>query len=308
MNALNEQKIRCTDITRPVRCPICIQSREFRNTGVAITGSLIYICKKCSGYFLFPKVNVDYSDSGWTEKRLESWDKDIRRGRRFAQAISARIHEQWGCRIRNVLEIGCGSAFMGKGFESLGCSYTGIEVDTASVAFAQKEGLEVYCTPAEKIDDSPISDRKYDLVLSSNVFEHLENPYKAFQNLRVLASGLIIIIVPNAEGLFHRMKARRSFRKLIQWYQGNRREIAYSIDGFWHNIAYSAKTLEYLAEKASLELLDIEVIGINDRTFGFVQPNRKFLYRVASGFAALFGMDSEIMLVARAESAGSAQK
>ena len=91
--------------------------------------------------------------------------------------------------------------------------------------------------------------------------------------------------------------------RLSQLYHKNSREIAYSIDGYWHNIAYCAKTLEHLANNASLEVLEIKTIGINDKTFGFVQPNLSLLYRMASGFAAILRMDTGIMLVARTGSA-----
>ena len=42
------------------------------------------------------------------------------------------------------------------------------------------------------------------------------------------------------------MKANRFFRKLNQWCKGETLEIVYSIDGYWHNIAYSSKTLQSL--------------------------------------------------------------
>jgi len=302
MHNLDKGLDRTSGVPHPSCCPVCHAGGEYKKTEVAIAGGCIYICRACSGYFLFSKAAIDYNAYGWTERRQEHWDEDWRRGCKFAQAISKRLHEQWGYSIRSGLEIGCGSGFMGKGFESIGCSYTGIDVDAESIAFAQEKGLEVYRLLAEQLDSSTIADRRYDLILSSNVFEHVEDPVKTFQNVRALAKGIIVIIVPNANGLFQRLKANRFLLRLAQSVQKNTREIAYSIDGYWHNIAYSTRTLEHLAEMSSLEVIDIETIGTNDKTFGLVQPNPSFLYRMASGFAAMLGMDSGIILVARAGS------
>jgi hypothetical protein len=87
--------------------------------------------------------------------------------------------------------------------------------------------------------------------------------------------------------------------KLIQRITGTDRKIAYSIDGYWHNISYSKETLRYLCDITGIDVIKIESIGNNDPVFGFVQPNTTLLYRLASSFAALLKMDSQLLLIGK---------
>lgn len=281
------------------KCPICTSASDFQRTAVCIATGQVYLRAKCSGYFLFPNEKIEYNGSGWTGFRKQNWQKDVQRGYAFARSISAHVRARLGRPLKSVLEIGCGSAFMGPGFESLGVSYRGVDVDSESVALANNNGLEVYCVPAEELACHVVSQRQYDLVLSSNTFEHLANPPRVFHNLRGLSRGIIVIVVPNPHGLFARLRANRFFSKAIQLYSGNTRQFAYAIDGCWHAIAYSRDTLEHLARRAGLSVEEIRPMNKNDETFGFVQPNRAFSYLLASKFADALGMSSELILFAR---------
>jgi SAM-dependent methyltransferase len=283
----------------PTSCPICTQSDGFRNTGVRVAGGHIHVCRECSGYFLYPPAHVEYQGSNWGQRREKTWSRDIQRGYRFARAICESIENELGHPVRHVLEIGCGSAFMGVGFESMGCSYTGIDVDPKAIAFAQSKSLNAHCIAAETIGDSAISDRTFDLIISSNTFEHFREPLVAFKSLTAISKGIIVVIVPNPNGLFATMKSSRLFLRLSQIYNRDKRNIVHTIDGNWHNIAYAQQTLEYLAEKAGLEVQKVEPIGTSDPVFGFVQPHYSLSYRIASGFARLLGMDAQLILFAR---------
>lgn len=289
-------------LVHPTNCPICNSQDGFLNTKVRISDGLVHICKTCSGYFLFPPMEVEYTDSGWTKSRELKWEKDVEVAKEHARVIVDRIRDYLGRPVESVLEIGCGSAFMGVGFNSLGCDYTGIDVDAQSIEFAKKEGINACCLPAEEMCKSDQVNRKYDLILSSNVFEHLYAPHRVFQDLSKICGGIVVIIVPNPKGLFARLKSRKTFRKLTRLILRNDEELAYSIDGRWHNIAYSKETLRYLCEQTGLEPLKLATMGINDRVFGFVQRNQSLLYRTVSGIASLLGMDSELILIAKPES------
>ena len=282
----------------PTSCPICNSQDEFLNTGVRIAGGFVNICKTCSGYFLWPPVTAECTDSGWIELRESKWEEDVRIAHRCAPAIVERIKGYLGRPVKSVLEIGCSSAFMGIGFTSLGCDYTGIDVDAQSIEFARKKGIDAHCIPVEEICKCDQLNRKYDLIFSSNVFEHLSDPYAAFGALGAICGGVIVIIVPNARGLFARLKSSKSIRKVIRLITRGNTELAYSIDGRWHDMAYCKETLRYLCEQTGLEPLRLSSMGINDPTFGFVQHNQSLLYRFAAGFASLLGMASELILIA----------
>ena len=243
-------------------------------------------------------MHVEYTDSEWSKSREEKWENDIQRAHKFAPRISKSIEYYLGRPVQSVLEIGCSSAFMGMGFNSFGCDYTGIDVDSKSIEFAKSKGIDAYCLSAEDIGEHTLPRSKYDLIISSNVFEHLDDPCKAFQNLRRICGGIIVLIVPNPKGLFAVLRANKSIRKLLQLVSGYKRETAYSIDGCWHNIGYSLQTFGYLCEQTSFEPLKIAPMDKNDRVFGFVQPNYSFKYKLAASIAGLLGMENEIILIA----------
>lgn len=284
-------------------CPICRVRGVLRRTRVAIAGGQIQRCGTCRGYSLHPPLHVEYDDSGWSRNRQESWERDVRLAREFVPEIRDYAARILGRPVRSVLEVGCGSAYMGIAFREIGCAYVGTEIDNASIAFAKSQNLEVHHSTAEALNTSEVAGRKFDLVLSSNVFEHLDEPPMGFANVAALAGGLVIIIVPNAHGFFARMKAFTPMRKLIAAYKRSNRMLAYSIDGYWHNIAYTRSALRYLADRAGLRVCALRCLSINDRPLGFVQRNSNTLYVTLDAIATRLGLASQLLLVAQPKTA-----
>jgi len=282
----------------PNICPICGSDSGFSNTGVAIAEGVINVCSTCSGYFLFPPTMIEYTDSGWTKSRELQFEEDIRIAQEFAPRIVQDVQSYLGFPPHNVLEVGCGSGFMGQGFNAIGCEYTGVDIDSKSIEFARSKGINAHCLSAEDIGSLAQKNQKFDLILSSNVLEHVAIPTKALQELKAICGGVIVIIVPNPEGLLPRLKANKSIRRIFQRALHSDREIAYSIDGYWHNLAYPQRTLRYPCEQVGLKPLRISSMNINDRVYGFVQRNPSLLYKFASGISGMLGMDSEVILIA----------
>ena len=247
-------------------------------------------------------MHVEYTDSVWSKSRKERWENDIQYARKFATRISKSIEYYLGRPVQTVLEIGCSSGFMGIGFNSLGCAYTGVDIDPESIEFAKSKGIDAYCLSAEDIEEHTLPRSKYDFIISSHVFEHLDDPHKAFQNLGKICGGIIAIIVPNPKGLFAVLRSNKSIRKLLRLASGHKRETAYSIDGCGHNIACGSRTLEYLCAQTGFEPLKIAPMDKYDHIFGFVQRNYSFKHKLASSIAGLLGMENEIILIARPKS------
>lgn len=286
--------------TMPTRCPICQSEHSFLNTGVNIADGFINKCRTCYGYFLFPPKPVNYTASGWTEFREARWQEDIRIAQTLAPRIIGCIGKFLHRPIKNVLEIGCGSGFMGVGFRSAGCNYVGIDVDSAAIEFARAKDINAHCTDLQDAIRHPAIHQSFDLIISSNVFEHFTDPLKEFQNLRtIMHNAIIVIIVPNATGLFAVLKSNKLLASMSRYVLNSDRNIVYSIDGYWHNISYSRKTLLQLANMANIEVINVGAISNNDSVFGFVQPNTKLLYRLASSFAAMLDMDSQLLLIGK---------
>lgn len=287
-------------------CPLCRSSQQFTSTRVAIGGGVIYVCKQCTGYFLNPPQRVEYTGSKWTESRKKKWQRDLAVSHRFVPRILKTAERYLGRPVKTVLEVGCGSGFMGPAFAEAGLRYTGIEVDCDLARFAIEQGVDVRNVSAEQIGDK-FEAKAFDLMISSNVFEHVNDPPRVFDNVARVCSGLAVIIVPNPRGLYMVLRANAVMQELIKRVLRSRRHSVYSIDGSWHNIAYTRQTLAYLCEQSGLKVLVNQPMGINHPTFGFVQPNYSRLYKAASGVAHLLRMDSENLLLARANPASADQ-
>jgi len=284
---------------QPHACPLCESRVGSRARGPRIAGGRIFVCRECAGFFLHPSRTVSYEDSDWTAMRKEHWARDVARGHLHAGRIRDWFFRKEGAPLRSVLELGCGSGFLGMGLRGIGVEYTGIDVDGASVRFAQDGGLEIHQLGIEDLPSSPLAQRRFDLVVSSNAFEHVSSPVRSFQALRTATKGVAVVVVPNPEGLLPRAKANPFFLRIVQTVRGSDRIIAYSIDGYCHNIAYSRRAISYFCRRSGLRVESLHSIGINDPVFGFVQPNEARLYRMVSRVGSLLDMDSQLLLVAR---------
>lgn len=258
---------------------------------------MIHDCGLCEGKVLLPPGRIEYTNSGWTHLRLDRWESDVARAKRLAPKIIAQVEEVTGESISNVLEVGCGSGFMGPGFAAAGLRYTGTEIDEAGIELARANGVDVHRVAAEELS-TWASGRRFDLVISSNVYEHVDRPAKAFEELGRLDAGLIAIIVPNAGGLIASLKGYGPIRRLASKLTPNR-PTAWSIDGTWHNIAYNASTLRFLAAHNGLTIERLETTAINDPIWGYVQPNPSLSYRLAEGVEGLASRRTALLMLAK---------
>ncbi len=82
------------------------------------------------------------------------------------------------CRDSRILEIGCGEGGNLLPFASLGCHVAGLDLAPNKISnaklFFEKRGAagEFYC--ADFLSDSPVSGRKFDIILIHDVIEHIE--------------------------------------------------------------------------------------------------------------------------------------
>lgn len=97
-----------------------------------------------------------------------------------------------------ILDAGCGEGFtdqlLMRNFPEV--NITGLEYIDEAIRIARKMNPEVEYVQGD-ICDMPFEDNWFDIVLCSEVLEHLENPNKAMQEINRISKGLVYITVPH---------------------------------------------------------------------------------------------------------------
>jgi SAM-dependent methyltransferase len=111
-------------------------------------------------------------------------------------------------RPRAILDIGCGAgtqltAPLADAFPAI--AITGVDEDTRSLAWARSHAVShnlSFLGPAELA-----ADRRYDLIIASEVLEHVADPARFLRELtlRLTPAGRLILTVPNGYGIFEWM-------------------------------------------------------------------------------------------------------
>jgi SAM-dependent methyltransferase len=108
---------------------------------------------------------------------------------------------------QRVLEIGCGAGATGLAIKEKypGTSYIGLEIDEGAVEKARTRLDRVICGDIEKLvlDNFNLKKSSFDLVICSDVLEHLYNPWRVLNILRdyLVLEGRIIASIPNVQNL-----------------------------------------------------------------------------------------------------------
>src|SRR5690348_5265845 len=115
-------------------------------------------------------------------------------GRRdMVRALVAQEHVDSSSRI---LEMGCSGGLLMQEFRNQGLTQvTGIDISSDAIALCRSAGLDAQVMDAQQLE---LPDASFDLVIASDVLEHLTDEARAFQEWkRVLKpGGLLIVFVP----------------------------------------------------------------------------------------------------------------
>ena len=110
------------------------------------------------------------------------------------------------CQPRNILELGFEDPAISEAIvKDIGAKYTGVDISPVSVRAAKDQGLNAIQLDASS-EPLPYATDSFDLILCSEVIEHLYNPDFAVEQLkRVLRpSGKMIITTPNLAAWYNR--------------------------------------------------------------------------------------------------------
>ncbi len=123
---------------------------------------------------------------------------------------------------KRILDVGCGVGMYVRRFREFSPEVYGVDIDADKVAEASQSLPNIQAAPAEKL---PFPDETFDVVLSHEVLEHVEDDRQSVaEALRVLApGGKLIIFAPNrlypfeTHGCFWRGKHHFGNIPLVNW-------------------------------------------------------------------------------------------
>ncbi len=104
--------------------------------------------------------------------------------------------------VDSILDVGCGEGFTLHRLKmrGIGSKLEGIEYSKAAIELGKKTYPDIKITEGS-IYELPYEDNTFDLVLCTEVLEHLEDPEKALKELVRVSKKYLVISVPN-EPLF----------------------------------------------------------------------------------------------------------
>lgn len=100
----------------------------------------------------------------------------------------------------SILDVGCGDGYLLHCLSHLNSSKTGVDMNSARLKRAQERVPDVTFIKGD-VYKLPFKDKTFDVVICSEVLEHLEHPEKALKELKRVAKQKIIVTVPNDQEL-----------------------------------------------------------------------------------------------------------
>lgn len=135
--------------------------------------------------------------AGELEKDLVHYVKKIDFLLQHIRELQTRLRKK---RLR-VLDIGCGTGNISLAVARAGCEVTGIDVDKASVEYAQRRNIPRATFLVGNAQDLQLRE-EYEVIICSEVLEHLKQPEKLmeFMGKHVYADGFVFLSIPNGFG------------------------------------------------------------------------------------------------------------
>jgi len=224
-----------------MKCYLCGSKEFFYRKGSVRDNKKIRVieCKKCSLVSLDSKNHISdrhYQEGGMHDKNenLYNWLKegesdDLRRFDFLKKKI----------KNKNILDFGCGAGGFLIKAKTIANSVEGLELEESLQKHFNENDLTVWPRLEELLERKI---KKYDLITSFHVFEHLADPILILKNLSklLIKEGEIIIEVPNSDDALLTLYENEEFSNFTYWSQ--------------HLYLFNNKTIEDLVKKAGLKL------------------------------------------------------
>jgi len=240
----------------PKNCPLCNSSSDQSNVitrhvyGQKSNEYAFYKCGVCTVSYLWPQLTETESDEFY-KKEFETF-MDSRHGGQSWLTPDEHIkvnHNTFKRRLEylkpfikenaSVLEIGSSSGFMLLPLAKQGMEVWGIEPSGYFSKFSTSNGITTYNSLDELTQANP--EKKFDLVMSFFVMEHVKDPLKFVKQCLELKSeqGNIVIEIPAVHDPLHSLYDFPAFERFY-----------WSIAHHWY---FSKKSLEFILNKMSVK-------------------------------------------------------
>jgi len=107
---------------------------------------------------------------------------------------------------KKILDLGCGSGLLAKKLKSRKNDVVGLDISPQAIKRAKKRGLQAFVCNLE-IERWPVKKNCFDVVVASEVIEHILDTDKFLKNIRrvLKAKGSLILTTPNTASLGRRL-------------------------------------------------------------------------------------------------------
>lgn len=223
-----------------MNCYICRENKFIDRPGEVRDRSDIKVieCLNCGLVTLSRIDHIDmrhYQDSKMHtgEVSILSWlqETDTDDQRRFDMLKSKMIN-------KSIIDFGCGNGGFLTKARSLAKSVEGVELEERLQSFFAENKLNVW----RSIDEVVKANKKYDLITSFHVFEHLSDPINVLEMLSQLLheNGEIIIEVPSSSDALLTLYENEAFSRFTYWSQ--------------HLFLFNDHTIREVIKKAGLKI------------------------------------------------------
>ena len=194
-------------------CPICT-AKELKHycrvPSLFNEGEFIRYerCLSCGIVFRNPRLTASYREDRYVEGSLSPSDIRLPEGNQVHYRYMMRRLQKYfpSGTGRRLLDFGCGSGGFLLEARASGFDPMGLELNRALAEYVNEElGIETY---QGLITDPEFAGEKFNIVISSQVFEHLVDPRATLVEIRdhLISPGLILIEVPNLRHIKERLR------------------------------------------------------------------------------------------------------
>lgn len=247
-------------------CPLCRTEREHKALLKISTGAesmpydATFLCESCKGVFSYPFAYPDYSED-------YSFPDYTRYYCEIGAGVGSMIEAvQNVCRARYIntmIDVGCGTPFTADfARRHLGVDAKGVDPSNYAQQYASL--MEVPLSSALLGGGSEFDGQKFDLVFSSEVVEHVEDPIGFVESLAdyVTPNGVLVLTTPSAEFVIERPTPLDTMSSI--WPEV-------------HHALYSELGFRKLLKKVGFK--HVEVIRKRERLFAYAS-NEPILFEV----------------------------